>query len=176
MTPEHDHHHWNLTWMGSDQLLARSASRSRSRGSCASKPPAGMLMLLGTVAALGVVQHRRALVRVVLAHRRSLIDVGGFHLDLTLQEWVNDGLMALFFFVAGMEIKREMVSGELRDPKAAALPIIAALGGMIVPALIYTAFNHGGPGSNGWGIPMATDIAFAVGRRIACSVRACPCN
>jgi len=71
--------------------------------------------------------------------------------------------MALFFFVVGMEIKREMVAGELRDPKAAALPIIAAAGGMVVPALIYTAFNFGGDGSSGWGIPMATDIAFAVG-------------
>lgn len=81
---------------------------------------------------------------------------------LTLRDWVNDGLMALFFFVVALEIKRELVSGELRDPRAAALPIIAALGGMVAPALIYTAVNAGGPGRSGWGIPMATDIAFAV--------------
>jgi NhaA family Na+:H+ antiporter len=85
------------------------------------------------------------------------------HLDLTLREWINDLAMAFFFFVVALEIKRELVRGELRDPRAAALPAIAAIGGMAVPALIYVAFNAGGPGSSGWGIPMATDIAFAVG-------------
>ncbi len=85
------------------------------------------------------------------------------HLDLSLREWVNDGAMAIFFFVVGLEIKRELVQGELRDRRAAALPAIAALGGMVVPALIYTAFNAGTDASSGWGIPMATDIAFAVG-------------
>ena len=71
--------------------------------------------------------------------------------------------MAIFFFVVGLEIKRELVEGELRDPRRAALPAIAAAGGMLVPALIYTAFNVGGAGSSGWGIPVATDIAVAVG-------------
>ena len=85
------------------------------------------------------------------------------HLALTLREWVNDGLMAVFFFVVGLEIKRELVEGELRDPRRAALPAIAAVGGMIVPALVYVAFNRGGAGADGWGIPMATDIAIAVG-------------
>lgn len=91
------------------------------------------------------------------------LDVAGHAvLDMDLRALVNDGLMALFFMVVALEIKREWVFGELRDRKAAALPIIAALGGMIVPALIYAAFNAGGPASHGWGIPMATDIAFAV--------------
>ncbi len=85
------------------------------------------------------------------------------HLSLTLREWVNDALMAIFFFVVGLEIKRELVEGELRDPRKAALPAIAALGGMVVPALIYIAFNAGGAGRDGWGIPMATDIAMAIG-------------
>ena len=161
MTPETDHHHWHLTWMGSDQLLARRVAQPVARF-LRIEAAGGMLMLLGTVVAL-VWFNVAADSYESFWHTELAINVGGFHLDLTLQEWVNDGLMALFFFVAGMEIKREMVSGELRDPKAAALPIIAALGGMIVPALIYTAFNHGGAGSNGWGIPMATDIAFAVG-------------
>jgi Na+:H+ antiporter, NhaA family len=85
------------------------------------------------------------------------------HFSLTLREWVNDGLMAIFFFVVGLEIKRELVEGELRDPRKAALPAIAAVGGMVVPALLYVAFNAGGAGADGWGIPMATDIAMAIG-------------
>ncbi len=77
--------------------------------------------------------------------------------------WVNDGLMAIFFFVVGLEIKRELLRGELASPRKAALPAFAALGGMAVPALIFLAFNLGRDGQRGWGIPMATDIAFAVG-------------
>ena len=89
--------------------------------------------------------------------------IGGRALELSLHHWINDGLMAVFFFVVGLEIKREMIVGELSSPRQAALPIAGALGGMIVPALTYAAFNVGGPGSAGWGIPMATDIAFALG-------------
>ena len=84
-------------------------------------------------------------------------------LTLNLRTWVNDGLMTVFFFVVGLEIKRELVVGELRDRRTAALPAIAAVGGMLVPAAIYLAFNAGGDGARGWGIPMATDIAMAVG-------------
>jgi Na+:H+ antiporter, NhaA family len=91
------------------------------------------------------------------------ISIGSFHLAEDLHGVVNDGLMAIFFFVVGLEIKREWTVGELRDRRQAALPAMAALGGMIVPALIYLAFNTGGPEGRGWGIPMATDIAFAVG-------------
>jgi NhaA family Na+:H+ antiporter len=82
---------------------------------------------------------------------------------LTLRAWINDALMAVFFFVVGLEIKREVVEGELRDRRHAALPAIAALGGMAVPALVYTAWVAGGPGAHAWGVPMATDIAFALG-------------
>lgn len=92
-----------------------------------------------------------------------VLRIGDHALDLTLREWLNDVGMVLFFFVAGLEIKRELTQGELRDPKAAALPIVGALGGMIVPAIIYAALNAGGPGSKGWGIPMATDIAIVTG-------------
>jgi NhaA family Na+:H+ antiporter len=87
----------------------------------------------------------------------------GFGLTLSLRHWVNDGLMTLFFFLVGLEIKRELLGGELADRRSAALPIAAALGGMIVPAAIYATVNAGGPGAAGWGVPMATDIAFALG-------------
>lgn len=90
-------------------------------------------------------------------------ELGPLHLEMTLQELVNDGLMVVFFFVVGLEIKREMVHGDLRDFRTAALPVVAALGGMAVPAAIYLAFNAGGPGGHGWAVPVATDIAFSAG-------------
>jgi NhaA family Na+:H+ antiporter len=85
------------------------------------------------------------------------------HLSLTLHEWINDGLMAVFFLLVGLEIKRELLAGELSSARQAALPIACAIGGMVVPAAIFLMFNFGGVGSHGWGIPMATDIAFALG-------------
>ncbi|MEX1134858.1 MAG: Na+/H+ antiporter NhaA [Acidimicrobiia bacterium] len=93
------------------------------------------------------------------------VDLGGFAFDQSVHAIINDGLMAIFFFVVGLEIKRELVLGELRDRKAATLPIIAALGGMVGPAAIYLLLNAGAGGEaiRGWGVPMATDIAFAVG-------------
>jgi NhaA family Na+:H+ antiporter len=94
---------------------------------------------------------------------RSDFRLGPLDLGLDLKHWVNEGLMTLFFFVVGLEIKRELVDGELSDRRVAALPVIAAAGGMIVPALLYAAFNWGGPAVAGWGIPVATDIAFVVG-------------
>lgn len=97
---------------------------------------------------------------------------GDFRLDLTWHQWVNDGLMAIFFLVVGLELKREMLVGELSSLKDAALPVLAALGGMVVPAAIYAAFNAGTAGASGWGIPMATDIAFAVGILVLLAWRA----
>lgn len=91
------------------------------------------------------------------------VTFGHFELVEPLLHWVNDGLMTLFFFLVGLEIKRELVSGELADPRKALLPIVAAFGGMIVPALVYSGVIWGRSGKEGWGVPMATDIAFVVG-------------
>lgn len=89
--------------------------------------------------------------------------LGHWDLTMTLREWVNQGLMSIFFLVVGLEVKREFVQGELREPRRAALPIVAALGGMVVPAVLYALVNVGGAGADGWAIPVATDIAFALG-------------
>ena len=88
---------------------------------------------------------------------------GPWALEKSLHHWINDGLMAVFFFLVGLEIKRELLAGSLSTPRAAALPAAAALGGMLVPAALYALLNAGGEGARGWGIPMATDIAFALG-------------
>ena len=98
-----------------------------------------------------------------LWHTEATLRLGPWNIAGDLRELMNDGLMTLFFMVVGLEIKRELTVGELREPKAAALPIAGALGGMVLPALIFLAVNPSGPGARGWGIPMATDIAFAVG-------------
>ncbi len=88
---------------------------------------------------------------------------GKLYLEYSLHHWINDGLMAVFFFVVGLELKREIIAGELSNPRKAMLPIIAAIGGMVVPAIIYLSLNPVGEVHSGWGIPMATDIAFALG-------------
>ena len=92
-----------------------------------------------------------------------MVKISDHQLSLTLHGWINDGLMAMFFLLVGLEIKRELLAGELSSARQAALPIACAIGGMVVPAAIYLLFNFGGIGSHGWGIPMATDIAFALG-------------
>jgi NhaA family Na+:H+ antiporter len=98
-----------------------------------------------------------------LTHTYLSFSIGEDTFKLSLKHWVNDLLMVVFFFVVGLEIKREMVLGQLSSFSKAILPVMAAVGGMLVPAGIYLMFNAGGPGQNGWGIPMATDIAFALG-------------
>ncbi|MGH9667896.1 MAG: Na+/H+ antiporter NhaA, partial [Bryobacteraceae bacterium] len=123
----------------------------------------GVLLLVCTLVALVWENSPWAESYSALWHTRFSIGVGGFHLTGDLHFCVNEVLMTVFFFVVGLEIKRELLSGELASPRAAALPILAALGGVVVPALFYTALNGGGPGAPGWGIPMATDIAFAIG-------------
>ena len=124
---------------------------------------AGVLLLVAAIVALVWANSPARESYTALFETEIAIGVGGHVLGHTLQEWINDLLMAVFFFVVGLEIKREIVHGDLRDPKQVALPVLAALGGMVVPALIFYAFNAGTPAAGGWGVPMATDIAFAVG-------------
>lgn len=148
----------------------------------AGRPTPAMLRLVRPIRAF--LQHKlagaglliaAALIAVLLAnspwseawheflHMHLGLTVGTFQLDKTLTHWINDGLMGVFFFVVGLEIKREVKIGELSTVRKALLPALAALGGMVVPALVYAFFNRGDAGMSGWGIPMATDIAFALG-------------
>jgi NhaA family Na+:H+ antiporter len=150
-------------WIESDRRLARTFGQ----------PFAQFLHLESSSGLLLLAAAAVALIWANSPWAESYTQLWETHLDISLgdqvlfdedlQHFVNDALMAVFFLVVGCEIKRELVTGELRDPRRAALPAIAAVGGMVVPALIFLVFNLGGPAARGWGIPMATDIAFAVG-------------
>ena len=123
----------------------------------------GILLLLATAVALVWANSAFAHEYELLWETPFTVGLGPWALSFPLHTWINDGLMAVFFFVVGLEIKRELLVGELSNPRKALFPVVAALGGMLVPALMYTVFNLGGPGQSGWAIPMATDIAFAIG-------------
>ena len=123
----------------------------------------GILLLICTVIALAWANSLFAESYFHLWHTNISIQIGSFNLSYSLHHWINDGLMVIFFFVVGLEIKREFLVGELSSAQKAALPVAGALGGMIFPALLYTFFNLGKEGTAGWGIPMATDIAFVIG-------------
>ena len=123
----------------------------------------GILLIAATVVALVWANSPWGATYSDLWQTKLTIGLEGFSLTKDLTHWINDGLMAVFFLVVGLEIKREFLVGELSSAKRAALPIAAALGGAVVPAAIYVAINAGTEGASGWGIPMATDIAFALG-------------
>jgi NhaA family Na+:H+ antiporter len=123
----------------------------------------GLLLLCMAVVALVLANGPLASAYEHFIHSPVSLNFGSWSLEMSLQHWINDGLMVLFFFVVGLELKREFLVGELASPRNAILPIAAAVGGMVVPALIYFAINPQGDAAAGWGIPMATDIAFAIG-------------
>jgi NhaA family Na+:H+ antiporter len=122
----------------------------------------GALLLAATV--LAMVWANSPWASAYKAVRDTRLGPASLHLDLTVGQWAADGLLAIFFFVAGLELKREFVAGNLRDPRQAALPVAAAVGGMVVPALLFVLINHdtGGGALRGGAIPIATDIAFAL--------------
>lgn len=132
----------------------------------------GLVLMFMTVVALILANSPLAEAYAHFFHTYIDFNIGSWKLSHSLHHWINDGLMAIFFFMIGLEIKREILAGELSDIKVAILPILAAIGGMVFPALIYVGMNAGTDAANGWGIPMATDIAFAIsalvllGRRI----------
>jgi NhaA family Na+:H+ antiporter len=150
------------SWSVSDRFLPRTVLRPL-QDFLSTSTASAFLLLIAAVVALVWANSPFGESYDSLWHTEIGLGVGSWSIELDLQHWVNDALMALFFLVVGLEIKREVLQGELRDPKAAALPAIAAIGGMAVPALLYVALNAGGAGASGWGIPMATDIAFALG-------------
>ena len=151
------------TWSGGNTPLARVVARPMARF-LAQETASGVLLLIATATALLWVNSPWGDTYTQFWETHLSINIGSSHLiDLSLHGWVNDALMALFFFVVGMEIKSELVDGELADIRVAALPAFGAIGGMILPAVFYLGFNAGGSTTAGWGIPMATDIAFAVG-------------
>lgn len=163
-TPTPDSHLWagEPAYIESNRPLARVARplreflRIESAGS--------VLLLVAAAVALIWANSPWSETYGTFWHTELSIGFGDAALTHSLQHWVNDALMVIFFFVVGLEIKWELVKGDLRDPRAAALPVIAALGGMVVPALLFVAVTGvGHEGAHGWGIPMATDIAFAVG-------------
>jgi NhaA family Na+:H+ antiporter len=151
-------------------------SRSRIRRLLQNETYSGALLLVAATAAMIIANSPWSEWYFSLSN--TVIGPEAIHLDLTVSTWAADGLLAIFFFVAGMELKYELVSGSLSNRANAAVPIAAALGGMIVPAAIFFAINAGTPSAKGWGIPMATDIAFALavlgiaGRRLPIELRA----
>jgi NhaA family Na+:H+ antiporter len=153
---------WDLTFLGSRRALARYVGRPLARFVDV-EASGGIVLLVAAAVALVWANSPWQDGYHDLWHTEIRFEVGSYRFEDTLLHLINDGLMAVFFFVVGLEIKREFVVGELRDRRRAAVPVVAALGGMVVPAALYLALNLGSDGVDGWAIPMATDIAFALG-------------
>ena len=153
----------DLTWIGSDRRFARRVGQP-VRKFLENESAVGVVLVVATILALVIANSPAADLYHEILDFHLVIDFGDVHiLDESVEHLINDGLIAIFFFVVGLEIKRELVVGELQTIRAAGLPTLAAVGGMVTPALLYFVLNPSGPESAGWGIPLATDIAFAVG-------------
>ncbi|MGH9273016.1 MAG: Na+/H+ antiporter NhaA [Acidimicrobiales bacterium] len=150
------------TWLRSDRFLARSIARPVQRFLHV-EASGGLLLIACAVVALVWANSAWSAGYHQLWTTELTIDLGGHAITEDLRHWINDGLMTLFFFVIGLEIKQELTNGQLTRPRDSAIPAAGALGGMVVPALLFLAFNLGGEGAAGWGVPMATDVAFALG-------------
>ena len=150
------------TWLTGDTPLARTLGRPITRF-LRVEAAGGILLLAAAVAALVWANSPWWASYERLWTTDIVVTVGRCATEADLRHWINDGLMALFFFVLGLEIRRELADGRLASPRAAAVPVVGALGGMALPALLYLAINRGGPGVDGWGIPTATDVAFSLG-------------
>jgi NhaA family Na+:H+ antiporter len=166
-----------LDWLLTPRDFVPARMRRAAQAFVQVEASSGILLLLAAVVALLWANSPWDDAYADLWQTHVSIDASILDIDLSLQHWVNDGLMTLFFFLVGLEIKRELVHGELSQPRRALLPATAALGGMVAPAAIYTLFNAADSGAPGWGIPMATDIAFALGvlsllsRRVPFSIK-----
>ncbi|HKO81755.1 MAG TPA: Na+/H+ antiporter NhaA, partial [Chitinophagaceae bacterium] len=128
-----------------------------------SEKAGGVILLICTVISLCIANSQWGNTYINFWHQYANLSFASVQLNYSIEHWVNDGLMAIFFLLVGLEIERELYAGELKDLKVAALPIAAAVGGMLVPAAIHFIFNQGTVNQSGFGIPMATDIAFALG-------------
>jgi len=124
---------------------------------------ASIILFIATISALALANSPVSASFLGFWNNIVSISLPGLELSKPIIKWINDGLMVIFFFLIGLEIKRELVAGELNDFKKASLPFFAAIGGMIFPAVLFTILNYGEPGSQGWGIPIAADIAFTLG-------------
>lgn len=158
MEPSHE------TWATSERFIPKAFIRPLLRFGQI-EASSGIVLLVAAVVALIWANSAASDTYHTILDAHLVVELGAFHLDESVLHMINDGLMAIFFFVVGLEIKRELVVGDLRDPKAAILPVAAAVGGMVLPALVYALVTAGKGAeiAGGWGIPMATDIAFAVG-------------
>jgi Na+:H+ antiporter, NhaA family len=150
------------TWLRSDRFIARSLAQPINRF-LHIEAAGGILLLAAAAVALIWANSPWSAGYRDLWHTELTIGVGGHAITEDLRHWINDGLMTLFFFVIGLEIKQELTNGQLTSAREAAIPAAGAIGGMAVPALLFALLNAGTAGANGWGIPMATDVAFALG-------------
>lgn len=149
-------------WSRSDRLSARVVAQPLQRF-METEAASGVLLLAAAATAMVWANSPWSSSYESFWTTELTVGTSTLHLSEDLRHWVNDLAMAFFFFVVGLEIKRELVHGDLRHRSTALLPVVCAIGGMVVPALLYLAFNAGGPGERGWGVPMATDIAFSLG-------------